>query len=259
MSKIKDALTRAKHDRDLRDDVSLFKTTTIADTEEPRGQTKVINYAEAAVVRNKIITPYFDNFELNSQLKLLRTKILQETQERDERTILVTSTLPGEGKTFLAVNLAITFAREVDQTVLLVDVHLQHASVIRVFGIEQEQGLTDYLLHDVPLSELLVRPGIEKLTLLPAGFPVEHSAELLRSQKMRQLIQEMKGRYADRYIFFDAPPVLTSVDTIVLSDYVDKVLFVIGSGQVTPAQLSEALGRLDKEKLLGTIINKKIT
>lgn len=257
MSRIKEALLRAKNERTKNDDISLFKPPAVF--QESRHQTKIINYSEASVIRNKIITPYFDSPELTNQLKLLRTKILQETHKFDERTILVTSAIPEEGKTFIATNLAITFAREVDQTVLLVDVHLHHACVTRVFGIDHDLGLSDYLLRDIPLSDLLVRPGIEKLTLLPAGQPVENSAELLRSQKMRQLIREMKDRYADRYIFFDAPPILTSVDSIVLSDYVDKVLFVVASGQVKPAQVSEALSRLDKGKLLGTIINKKIT
>ncbi len=257
MSKIKDALIRAKQEHNRGNDIALFKRPIVS--EDMPAKTKVVPYSETAVAKNKIITPYFDNPELTNQLKFLRTKILQETQEPDYRTIMVTSSVPGEGKTFLAVNLAITFAREVDQTVLLVDVHFQHACVARVFGIDQDTGLSDYLLRDVPLSELLVRPGIEKLTLLPAGQPVENSAELLRSQKMRQLIREMKDRYADRYIFFDAPPILASVDGIVLSDCIDKVLFVVASGQVKPAQVTEALSRLDKEKLLGTIINKKIS
>jgi Mrp family chromosome partitioning ATPase len=129
---------------------------------------------------------------------------------------------------------------------------------LKCFGIEQEQGLTDYLLRDEALPSLLIRPGIEKLTVLPAGLPSENSAELLRSQKMQQLIGEMKNRYSNRYIFFDAPPVLTSIDTMVLSEYVDKTLLVIESGRVKPSQVAEALNRLEKNKLLGTVINKKI-
>jgi len=256
MSKIRDALQRAKQEFDRQSGLPFFKDSVAA--AETKSQTRVVDYAEDAVAKNKIITPYFDNSAVVEQFKLLRTKILQETQEHDYRTILVTSYLAQEGKTFVAINLAITFAREIDQTVLLVDVHLHNPSVLKCFGIEQERGLTDYLLNDEPLPALLIRPGIEKLTVLPAGLPIERSAEALRSQKMQQLIGEMKNRYSDRYIFFDAPPVLTSVDTMVLSEYVDKTLFIIESGRVKPNQVSEALHRLEKTKLLGTIINKKI-
>ncbi len=256
MSKIRDALQRAKNEIERQGSLPLFRDA-VAEA-EPKVQTRSIDYAEGAVVKNNIITPYFDNQAVLEQFKLLRTKILQETQEHDFRTILITSSLAQEGKTFVAINLAITFAREVDQTVLLVDVHLRNPSVLKCFGIEQEQGLTDYLLRDEALPSLLIRPGIEKLTVLPAGLPSENSAELLRSQKMQQLIGEMKNRYSNRYIFFDAPPVLTSVDTMVLSEYVDKTLLVIESGRVKPSQVAEALNRLEKNKLLGTIINKKI-
>jgi protein-tyrosine kinase len=256
MSKIKDALKRAKMEQERGESFALLQEPVLHS--EHKVQTRVVDYFEAAVIRHKIITPYFDNQELIEQFKLLRTKILLETQERDNRTILITSALEQEGKTFISINLAITFAREVDQTVLLVDVNLKKPSVLKCFGIEQEKGLTDYLLNNEPLPTLLVRPGIEKLTILPSGLHSENSAEALRSQKMKQLVKEMKERYSDRYIFFDAPSVLNSVDAMVLSEYVDKTLFVIESGRIKPQQVSEALSRLDKSKLLGTILNKRI-
>jgi non-specific protein-tyrosine kinase len=165
--------------------------------------------------------------------------------------------LDKEGKTFIAVNLAITFAREVDQTVLLVDVNLKNPSVLNAFGIQAEEGLTDYLLYDKSLSDLLVRPGIEKLVILPSGKPVENSAELLRSLKMQDLVKKMKNRYGDRYIFFDAPSILTSVDTVVMSKYIDRTLFVIESGRVQPGKVLEALNLLEEDKILGTILNKR--
>lgn len=256
MSKIKDALKRAKLEHEGGDSFALLQEPVLQSEHKP--QTRVVDYFEAAVIKHKIITPYFDNKELIEQFKLLRTKILLETQGHDNRTILITSCLEQEGKTFTAINLAITFAREVDQTVLLVDVNLKNPSVLTCFGIEQEKGLTDYLLYDEPLPTLLVRPGIEKLTILPSGPHSENSAEVLRSQKMKQLVRDMKERYGDRYIFFDAPPMLGSVDAMVLSEYVDRTLFVIESGRIKPHQVSEALSRLDKTKLLGTVLNKRI-
>lgn len=255
MSRIKDALKRAKQEQIALEPFSLIQAPALESDMKP--QTRVINYSEEAVTKHKIITPYFDDYDLIERFKLLRTRILSETHAQDDRTILITSALAQEGKTFVALNLAITFAREVDQTVLLIDVNLRHPSVLTFLGIPEDRGLSDYLLHDEPLPELLIRPGIEKLVILPSGPHVENSAELLRSHKMQQLVKEMKQRYGNRYVFFDAPPVLASVDTMVLSEYVDKALFVVEAGRIKPDQLSEALNRLGKSKLLGTILNKK--
>jgi exopolysaccharide/PEP-CTERM locus tyrosine autokinase len=260
MSRIKDALKKAKLEREGLKPVSMaYRPVQKPDSRPITGkiQTKIISYSEDAAKKHKLITPYLEDPDLAERLKLLRTKVLSETQANDDRTILITSSLDKEGKTFIAVNLAITFAREVDQTVLLVDVNLKNPSVLNVFGIQAEEGLTDYLLHDKSLSDLLIRPGIEKLVILPSGKPVENSAELLRSLKMQDLVKEMKNRYGDRYIFFDAPSILTSVDTVVMSKYIDRTLFVIESGRVQPEKVLEALKLLEEDKILGTILNKR--
>ena len=257
MSRIRDALLRAKKERAVSEPLS--PTDRPGPGSDASPQTKVFNYSEDAVIKHKVITPYFEDRLLTERFKLLRTKVLSETQKHDDRTILITSSTDQEGKTFIAVNLAITFAREVDQTVLLVDVNLKNPSVMKFFGIEEEKGLTDYLMHDIPLSDLLIRPGIEKLVVLPSGPHIDNSAELLRSHKMKELVREMKNRYGDRYIFFDAPAVLNSVDSMVLSEYVDKTLFVVESGKVQPQKVSEALAHLGKKKLLGTVLNKRET
>ncbi len=255
MSKIKDALQKAKREGMISDPFA--KTESKGFAVEGESQTRVVDYTEEAVRKHKILTPYFEDHNLSERFKLLRTKLISETQSKDERSLLITSTLDQEGKTFTAVNLAITFAREVDQTVLLVDVNLHNPSILKFFGIEEDVGLVDYLMHNRPLSELLVRPGIEKLVILPSGKPVKNSAELLRSLKMKELVKEMKNRYADRYVFFDAPSMSNSVDAMVLSEYVDKTLFVVESGRVQPQQLSESLNLLNTDKILGSILNKK--
>ncbi|MCP4716044.1 MAG: hypothetical protein GY868_13085 [Deltaproteobacteria bacterium] len=265
MSKIKEALKKAKQERDGVSSPATAATRStgngafeVSHTGAEKSQTRSINYAEAAVKKHHLITPYLESTELIERFRLLRTKILTETEQKDERTILVTSALAQEGKTFAAINLAITVAREVDQTVMLVDTNFKNPSILSHFGIKAEKGLSDYLLHDTPLSDLLVRPGIEKLVILPAGRKVEQSAELLRSIKMQKLAEEMKSRYAGRYVFFDSPAMLNSVDSIVLGQYVDKILFVVESGGVSPDEVTEALDHLDREKILGTILNKKI-
>ncbi len=260
MSRIKDALKKAKFEREGQT-VSFPPNESVSKpANKPKfgkTQTKVINYSEKAAKEYKLLTPYFSHPDIEERFKLLRTKIFADTQANDDRTILITSSLDKEGKTFLAANLAISVAREVDQTVLLVDVNLKNPSVLKTFGIESEGGLTDYLLYNKPLSDILIRPGIEKLVILPAGKPLENSAELLRSRKMQELILEMKHRYEGRYIFFDGPSLLSCVDAVVLHPNIDKILFVIESGRTKPETVSEALNLLEQEKILGTVINKK--
>jgi protein-tyrosine kinase len=260
MSRIKDALKKARVSRCDSQPESMTTAHIVTPDGKPvtgTSQTKTINYSEFAVKKHKIITPYFENIALIEYFKLLRTKLLSERHISDDRTILVTSTLRNEGKTFVTLNLAVTVAREVDQTVLVVDTNNNNPSTLRAFGIRAEKGLTDYLLDGIPLSEVLICPGIEKLIILPFGRHVENSAELLRSKKMGKLVEEMKYRYSGRYLFFDAPAVLSSVDTIVLSKHIDKTLFVIEAGRTAPEQVSEALDLLGEEKILGTILNKK--
>jgi exopolysaccharide/PEP-CTERM locus tyrosine autokinase len=260
MSKIKDALEKARRMRGVANSFVLVEDEFgVQDNAVPQTATtrKIINYSPDAILQHNIITLAAGHNGTKELFKLFKTQILTKTQMAGDRTILITSCIDGEGKTFTAINLAIMFAREVDQTVLLVDVNLKHPSITQVLGIEAHEGLTDYLLHNKPLTELLIRPGIDKLSLLPAGNAIEHSSEMLGSLKMQDLIAEMKGRYQDRYIFFDGPSILTSVDTLVLSKYVDKTLLVVESGKVSPEQLSEAINLIGEEKILGTVLNKR--
>ncbi|MCX5894768.1 MAG: polysaccharide biosynthesis tyrosine autokinase [Proteobacteria bacterium] len=258
MSRIKDALEKAKQ---MRGGSAPFVLLDDGDKDTDEAslqltQTRVIQYAPEEAKKHNIVTLDLHNHELIDRYKLLKTQILTKTQTHGDRTLLITSCLDGEGKTFNALNLAVTFAKEIDQTVLLVDVNLKNPAIVRAFGITAEQGLTDYLVHDKPIPELLIRPGIEKLAILPAGNFMPNSTELLGSVKMQLLISEMKNRYKDRYIFFDAPSILTCVDTLVLSKYVDKILLVVESGKVSPQKVIEGVNLIGEHKILGTILNK---
>ena len=259
MSKIKDALEKAKRLRGVQNPFVLIEYESgVKDDAAPQTAKtkKIINYSPGAILQHNIITLTADHYELSERFKLFKTQILTKTQISGDRTILVTSCTDGEGKTFTAVNLAITLAREIDQSVLLVDVNFRHPSVISAFGIQTTEGLTDYLLHNKSIPELLISPGIDKLTILPLGNALKNPTEMLGSLKMQHLIEEMKNRYHDRYIVFDGPSILTSVDTLVLSKYIDKTLLVVESGKVAPQQLSDAIKRLGEEKILGIVFNK---
>ncbi len=200
------------------------------------------------------IFPYAREAEV---YKVLRTQILEATKEKGGNTIMVTSALPGEGKTLTAINLAFTFARLFEQTVLLVDGDLKQQAIHKVLGFASDKGLIDHLVDDTPLSELMIWPGIDKLTLISGGRSVTESTELFRSTRMKDLVNEMKTRYPDRYVFFDVPPILGGADTLDFVPLVDHVVVVVQSG-VTPIDaVKKAVEMIPQEKVIGFVLNRR--
>ena len=189
--------------------------------------------------------------------KLLRTQILQRTQDRNCNTVMVTSALPGEGKTLTAINLGLTFARHFNQTVLLVDCDLRKPSIHRYLGLPGEKGLVDCLLDGVNISDLIVWPGIEKFTFLSGGRSFGESAELLGSPRMKEVLADMKGRYPDRYVILDLPPILTGADALTFAPLVDAIVVVVQSGRTPAEDLKKALEQMPKEKVLGVVLNRQ--
>jgi protein-tyrosine kinase len=188
--------------------------------------------------------------------KMLRAQIMQRAKAKGWNTIMITSALPDEGKTVTAINLSTTFAKAFNQTVLLVDCDLRQQKVYRYMGIDSDLGIIDYLVDGRPLSEMIIWPGIEKMTLISGGRTAIESAELLGSPKMRALVEEMKMRYTDRYILLDAPPILTGADALTLASLADGVVMVVEAGRTPLSGIQEALELLPREKFLGFVLNK---
>jgi protein-tyrosine kinase len=209
----------------------------------------------SVVAENRCVGALARPCEIDSY-KVLRTQISQLTKKDGKNTIMVTSARPGEGKTLTAINLALSFAMEFDQTALLVDCDLKKQSVHKILGIESKQGLVDYLLNGVDLSQLILWPGIEKFTFLSGGHTLFDSSELLGSPRMKELITEMKDRYPERYVVFDVPPVLTGADALAFAPLVDGILIVVEAGKTSINDVNEAISLLPKEKILGLVLNK---
>ncbi len=188
--------------------------------------------------------------------RVLRSQILQRTRESWNNTIMVTSALPGEGKTLTAINLAFTIAREFQHTVLLVDGDLRKQSIHKYLGCPGEKGLIDYLADGVPVSELIVWPGVEKMTFISGGQPYPESAEILGSPRMKELVSDLKGRYPERYVIFDAPPVLAGADAQTLAPLLDLVILVVRAGKTSMDNVRKAIQFLPKEKILGLVLNR---
>ncbi len=194
-----------------------------------------------------------------NSIKILRTRLLSRAREKGWRTILITSARPGEGKTVTAINLAFALAREHQQTVVLVDGDLRRPSVADYLGISAKHGLSDYFLNNTPLKQIMLWPGVEKLTLVPGRQALSDSAELIGSPAMQELVKEMKNRYPDRYILFDFPPLLGVADTLAFMPYVDCVLMVVEAGKTASADILQAQSLIPEEKLLGLVLNKTAT
>jgi len=189
--------------------------------------------------------------------KLLRTQVQQRTRDKGWNTVMVTSSKPGEGKTVTAINLALSFALEFNNTALLVDADLKQQQVHKTLGYPSQFGLSDYLLYDQPLNDLIVWPGIEKLTIISGSRTIDNSTELLGSNRMQALVKEMKSRYEDRYVIFDVPPLLTMADAVAFAPIVDSILLVVEPGQTTNADVNSALKMIPREKFLGFVMNRK--
>jgi protein-tyrosine kinase len=187
--------------------------------------------------------------------RILRAQLLQRCKEKKANTLMVTSAMPGEGKTLTAINLAITIAKEFTNTVLLVDCDLRQQAIHNYFGYKSEKGLIDYILYDTPVPELMVWPGIEKLTVISGGRPNMGSSELLGSPRMREFVADMKSRYPDRYIIFDVPSFLTSADPMAFVPMVDQIVFAVRAGRTSVQDVRKALKMVPAEKVLGLVLN----
>jgi non-specific protein-tyrosine kinase len=188
--------------------------------------------------------------------KMLRTQILQRLQQTNGRTVMITSAVPGEGKTVTAINLAFTFAKEFQQTVLLVDGDLQQQRIHQYLGYESDKGLINYLLDDCPVNDLFTWPGIEKITLISGGRTFGESSEILGAPRMRELIDNMKSRYPERYVFFDVPAIKSGADALVFAPMVDHVLLVVEEGKTSINDIKKSIAMLPEGKLLGLILNR---
>lgn len=195
-------------------------------------------------------SPYLDAF------KVLRTRISNLLQDKRNNAMMITSSVPGEGKTMVAINLALAFAREFDQTVLLVDCDFHRQDVHKYLGIQSDKGLVDYLIHEVPLKDLIIWPKIEKMTFISGGDTIQESTELLGSPRMRSLMEEIKTRYPDRFIIFDVPPVLAGADAIAFANIVDSIVMVVRQGETSMDDLKAAVDLIPREKFLGFVINR---
>lgn len=186
----------------------------------------------------------------------LRSSIIALTKgEQFLNTLLVTSTASEEGKSMTALNLAISLAKEQDHTVLLVDTDLRRPSVHKYLELEPEVGLVHCLRDGLPIEKALVKTGVGKLVVLPAGEAVKDPLDMLSSNRMKAIVKELKERYPERYVIFDTPPAHPFADAGVLAGIVDASLFVVREGRANKEDLAKTLDDFREHNLLGVVYN----
>ena len=211
--------------------------------------------------RQSIITPGGGRTPMAESFRRVKRHILANMASAEAgvaaNLIMVTSPFANEGKTFCAINLAVSMAMEMDRTVLLVDADVAKPSVPGTLGFKSEMGLMDVLYkRGTELPDVLCRTNIDKLTILPAGKGRHHATELLASDAMRLLLQEMAERYSDRLIIFDSPPLLAASEASVLAGRMGQIVMVVEAGKTTETALKEALSRVESCRNVGLLLNK---
>jgi protein-tyrosine kinase len=188
--------------------------------------------------------------------RVLRSKILLPQDGRPApKTIMVTSALPQEGKSFVSANLGIALAQGVDQHSHLVDCDLRVPSLAKLFGVPFVRGLVDYLQGSDEISSLLQKTSMDKLSILASGLPPTNPAELLGSALMGNLVGELAGRYPDRYVIFDTPPYEVASESKVLSQAVDGVVLVVRQGVSDRTMIEKIISEIGRDKIIGVIFN----
>jgi len=173
--------------------------------------------------------------------------------------IMVTSSKPNEGKTFISINLALSIALEQDKTVLLIDADVLRPSINRELAFEMKAGLTEYLLSEVnSLSDIIYSTNINNLKIIPAGKPHNLTNELLASDKMESLTKELAKRYPDRIVIFDCPPILGVNETVIISSFMGQAVVVVEESKTKIQDINKATRQLSEELAVGLVINKSL-
>jgi len=198
-----------------------------------------------------------EEFRIIKRSLLLKAFSKGDAAIKNGNIILVTSTQPDEGKTFCAVSLALSMAQERDLTVLLVDADVAKPDVLKTLGVKGDKGLMDVIENkDMDLRQCLLRTNIPNLSILPAGKKHKLTTELLASERMGEIIDEIARRYHDRVIVIDAPPVLASSAASVLALHVGQILYIVEAERTREEELSGAFKMIDKCKHINLLLNK---
>jgi len=219
---------------------------------QPAALSRRVEIDLAALAQAGIVSPNAPRSQIADQYRVIKRPLISNAMGKGASVIhhgnliMVTSALPGEGKTFTAINLAMSMVTELDNTVLLVDADVSRPSVMKMLGLPEGPGLLDLVLGESKdMSGMLLKTNIDKLTILPTGTPHARATELLASDAMIRLLDEMSNRYPDRIIVFDSPPLLLATEARVLASHMGQVVVVVQAGNTLQSEVRHALATIE--------------
>lgn len=233
-------------------------------TEDPaKVVSKSVRLDLAALSEAGFVTPNAPRAAIADQYRVIKRPLIANATGKGASVvvhgnrIMVTSAMPGEGKSFTAINLAMSIAMELDYTVLLVDADVSRPSIMTTLGLPRGPGLLDLLTDDkIEMSDTLLRTNIDKLSLLPSGTPHPRATELLASDAMTDLIEEMGRRYPDRIIIFDSPPLLMTTESRVLATHMGQIVLVVQAEKTLRSQVKHALTTIESCPIKLVLLNQ---
>lgn len=235
-------------------------TKTLAPSTTPKLKSKRIALNFDKLRHYGIITPDERRTTITEQFRVIKRPLLMNSFNnavKNGNLIMVSSSLAGEGKSFCAINLAMSIAMEMDHTVLLVDADVARPMIPKILGVETDKGLLDVLLDDkLDLTEVLIKTNIEKLSVLTAGRPHPNANELLASQSMGLLLKELVQRYEDRIIIFDSPPLLLTSEARVLASQMGQIVLVVEAEKTPQLSVRETLRQIETCEMINLVYNK---
>ncbi len=215
-----------------------------------------------ALVAAGVVTPNAPRSQTADQYRVIKRPLISNAMAKGANAlkhgnlIMVTSALAGEGKSYTSVNLAMSIAAELDNSVMLVDADVARPSVLRMLGLPPSPGLLDLLDGSADMAGVLLKTNVDKLTVLPSGTPHVRATELLASDAMRSLLDDMARRYPDRIIIFDSPPLLLTTESRVLATHMGQVVMVVQAERTLRADVRQALSTIDACPVRMVLFNK---
>jgi protein-tyrosine kinase len=213
-----------------------------------------------------IVSPNAPRSQIADQFRVIKRPLISNAMGKgasviaNGNLIMVTSALAGEGKSFTAINLALSIATELDNTVMLVDADVARPSVLRVLGLPPSPGLLDLVLDDsIDMSSVLLKTNIDKLSILPSGTPHERATELLASDAMIQLLDNVARRYSDRIVIFDSPPLLLTTEARVLASHMGQIVMVVKAESTLKSDVLHALSTIEACPVKLVVLNQART
>ncbi len=255
----------ARQSRNDNDSPVLFKKPEVIknNTATTDGEKEVVEIKEVLRQQNMLVSGSALGPEYYDEYRRIKRPLLSNAFGKTAQLvehgnlILVTSSIPGEGKTHTSINLALSIAQERDHTVMLVDCDVTRHGTSRLLQLPDRKGIVDIIeSDDLSVGDCLLKTDIPRLTILPAGSQHEYVTELLASQKMSELVREIGQRYDDRIIIFDGPPILSTPQTQIITELVGQVVFVIEAGKTPQMVVENALDLIPEEKATGIVMNK---